>query len=437
MRHAEALFLVDHDQPEPLELDRLRQDRVRADDQVDRAVGQPFARRLGLRRADQPRQPPDLDREAFEARDEIVVMLAREQRGRADDRDLLARHRGGERGAQRDLGLAEPDIADHQPVHRLARREIAEHVVDRAVLVVGFLVREAVDERGIAALVGLDHVAGMERAFGGGRDQLAGDLADALLHAALAPLPRLAAEPVERAAFFRPVAAQDFEILDRNVELVAAGIGQRDAIVRRLLHRDLGQPLVAPDAVIGVDDEIAGRQRRELGEEGVGRFLAPVAPHQPVAEHVLLGQQRDARRGEAVVERQDGQRDAAIRRAECFLPGIDQHRAGQIVIAQQPGEPLARSGGVAREDRFLLVLAQLVEVFDHRFVDIDAARSLRRKVARTVDVEVDHGRAFGFVERRRQMRLGRRQLAPPIRRRSDRARWPGAGGTSPDRPTAP
>ena len=50
-------------------------------------------------------------------------MLAREQRGRHDDRDLLAVDRGDEGGAQRDFGLAEADIAADEPVHRPAARQ--------------------------------------------------------------------------------------------------------------------------------------------------------------------------------------------------------------------------------------------------------------------------------------------------------------------------
>ena len=60
-----------------------------------------------------------------------------------------------------------------------------------------------------------------------------------------------------------------------------------------LLHRDLGQPLVAADAVIGMDDEIARGERRQLGEEGVGVLAALAAADQAVAEHVLLGEQGD------------------------------------------------------------------------------------------------------------------------------------------------
>ena len=64
--------------------------------------------------------------------DEILGVLAREQRRRHDDRGLLAVDRGGEGRAQRDLGLAEADVAADQPVHRPARREIVERRLDRA-----------------------------------------------------------------------------------------------------------------------------------------------------------------------------------------------------------------------------------------------------------------------------------------------------------------
>ena len=111
-------------------------------------VGEALPGRLRLGGGDEARQAADLDREALEALAEVVVMLAGEQGGRRDHRDLHARHRGDEGGAQRDLGLAEADIAADQPVHRLAGGEIVEHVGDRAVLVVGLLIGEAVDEGG-------------------------------------------------------------------------------------------------------------------------------------------------------------------------------------------------------------------------------------------------------------------------------------------------
>ena len=81
--------------------------------------------------------------------------------------------------------------------------------------------------------------------------------------------------------------------------------------MRRPLDRDLGQPLVAADAVIGVDDEVARGERGELGEEGVGALAALAAADEAVAEHVLLGEQGDVAAGEAVIELDDGERDGA------------------------------------------------------------------------------------------------------------------------------
>ncbi len=133
----------------------------------------------------------------------FAIMLAREQGGRATSATCMPGHRRDEGGAQRDLGLAEADVAADQPVHRLARREVAEHVLDRAVLVVGLLVGEAVDELRDRLVSGSAIDAGAGGAQRGGLDQLAGDLADPLLHPRLAPLPGFAAEPVERDAFAR------------------------------------------------------------------------------------------------------------------------------------------------------------------------------------------------------------------------------------------
>ena len=238
VRHPEMLLLVDNHEAQLLELDRFRQQCVGADDDVDNAVFDALAGALGFGRRDQPRQSPDFDREALKARDEGRIMLAREQGGRADQRDLVSGHRGDERGAQRDLGLAEADIAAHQPVHRLAAGQILEHLADRAILVLGFLIGEAVDELRIGR-IGFEQSPGAGRADRGGLDQHAGNLADALLHPALAPLPCFAAEAVEHGALaVAAIAGKHVDILDRDVELVAAGIAERDAIMRRLADHD-------------------------------------------------------------------------------------------------------------------------------------------------------------------------------------------------------
>ena len=239
----EMLLLVDDHQTEPLEVNRLGQQRMGADDNVDLSVLDAFAGLFGLGRGHEARQPPDVDRETLQALDEVGVMLAREQSRRAHQSDLLTRHRHHERGAKRDLGLAEADVAAHQPVHRLARLEVFEDVLDRSVLVVGLLIGEAVDELRIAR-IGLGDDAGPGRAQRRGLDELARDLADPLLHPRLAPLPRLAAEAVEgHALAVAAVARQELDILDRQIELVAARIFDRDAIVGRACRPGSGSGL--------------------------------------------------------------------------------------------------------------------------------------------------------------------------------------------------
>ena len=105
--------------------------------------------------------------------------------------------------------------------------------------------------------------------------------------------------------------------------------------------------------MIGVDDEIAGRECRQFREEGI-RALAPLlAPHQPVAEHVLLGEHRDLGRGEAMIERQDKQGGIGFR-PDRFLPCVGLLDAFQPVIGEQPGQPLPRAATVARQDYLVL-----------------------------------------------------------------------------------
>ena len=93
----------------------------------------------------------DSDGQALEALGEGLEVLAREQRGRHHDGHLETVHRGDVGGAQRDLRLAEADVAAHEPVHRAAGVEIGEHRLDRSILVLGLLVGEARDELVVGA----------------------------------------------------------------------------------------------------------------------------------------------------------------------------------------------------------------------------------------------------------------------------------------------
>ena len=147
--NAEPLFLIHHDQPEPLKLHRLGEERMGADNNVDCPGSHLLSYRLGFVRGHQPRQTANPDRKPLKPLNETVIMLTREEGRWTDERDLHPRHRGDKSRAQGNLGLAESNIPHDQPVHRFPGREIANNVADRAVLIVGFLIGEAVDELGV------------------------------------------------------------------------------------------------------------------------------------------------------------------------------------------------------------------------------------------------------------------------------------------------
>ena len=65
------------------------------------------------------------------------------KRGRHHDGDLLAVHGRDEGRAQRHFGLAETDIAANETIHRASGLEIADHGVDRSLLIVGLLIGKA------------------------------------------------------------------------------------------------------------------------------------------------------------------------------------------------------------------------------------------------------------------------------------------------------
>ena len=210
---------------------------------------------------DQPRGLRDVDRETPEPLGKRLGVLARQQRGRHHDRDLLAVERRGKRRAQRHLGLAEADVAADQPVHRAAELEILQRRVDRAELVLGFLIGEARAELVIDVRLHREFRRLVQHALGGDLDQLARDLADAVLELRLAGLPAAAAEPVELdIGLLRAVARQQLDILDRQEQLGLAGIMQFETVMRRAGDVQRLQADEAADAVLDMDDEIARRR---------------------------------------------------------------------------------------------------------------------------------------------------------------------------------
>ena len=151
---AEPLLLVDDHQAEVLELDLRRQQPVGADHDVDLAVGQALDRRPGLGVGLEPAERGDVDREPGVPVGEGGVVLLDQQRGRHQDRHLLAVLHRLERRPHRDLGLAVADVAADQPVHRDDLLHVPLDLVDRGQLVGGLDEAEGVLELALPGGVG-------------------------------------------------------------------------------------------------------------------------------------------------------------------------------------------------------------------------------------------------------------------------------------------
>src|SRR3954466_4763369 len=142
MADPKVLFLVDDQQAEVPEFDRLAKQRVSADHDVDRAIAQALLHFCQLLRRDKAGSLCDLDRKAPKTLGKRFGVLTSQQRRRHHDRDLLAVERDRESSPQRHLGLAEANIAADEPIHRPTSLKVFERGIDRAKLIFGFVVRK-------------------------------------------------------------------------------------------------------------------------------------------------------------------------------------------------------------------------------------------------------------------------------------------------------
>jgi hypothetical protein len=118
MRHAEALLLVDHDQPEVGELHILANQPVRADQDVDLAGAEALHRLLLLLRGFEAADRLDVERVVRHPLLERAVMLLGEHGGWHEDRDLLTEFDGLECGAHRQFRFAVTHVAAEEAIHR-------------------------------------------------------------------------------------------------------------------------------------------------------------------------------------------------------------------------------------------------------------------------------------------------------------------------------
>ena len=257
VRDAEALLFIHDEQPEVGEDDILLEQPVGADDDVDLAGGNLFEHARLLFRGDEAAEHDDAHGERRVPLGERGVVLLCEQRRRDEHRDLLPVEHRLEGRSDRDLGLAETDVAADQPVHRDRLLHVRLDVVDRGELILRFDVRERVFQLALPRLVGREGEAFRRRARGVQLDELAGHIAHRLAHFGLLAVPVAGAEAVELRSFAADVLRHRVDLIGGNEELVPLSVFEREVVVDRSGDLTRFHPAVTADTVHDVDDEVA------------------------------------------------------------------------------------------------------------------------------------------------------------------------------------
>ncbi len=285
--------------------------------------------------------------------------------------------------------------------------------VDGADLVLGLVIGEFGAEFLVKPLGRRQFRRRMQHAGGGDFYQPLRHLADAQFQAGFPLAPGGMAEPVERNfRVFRAIARQKLDILDRQEKLVAAGIMQLQAIVRRARRLDMFQADETADAVIDMDDKVARRKRRDLGEEIFGPFPAPALGRETVAENILLADDREIAGDKAGLQPDHGESDAGVAQAHGVAERGNELLLFQPMFGENRAEALARAVGPAGDDDFLALALQGADMVDRRLKDIGVfVIALWREIApRRAAAVDDFDRALGRRERRetRRRSLGQR-----------------------------
>ena len=362
--------------PRFLNSDRRRQQLVGADHDVDGAVGQALGRGIDLLGRAKAAHLGHLDRPLAEAVHQGLVVLLGQQRGRRQKGNLLAARDGDKGGAQRDLGLAETDVAAHQPVHRLRRDHVLDHRVDRSLLVGRLLEAEIVGEHLVVLRRKAEGMAFARSAARVDVEQLGGRIAHLLGGAALGLFPLARAQLVQRRLVGADagVAADQVQLRHRHVQRGLVGVLEVQELLQQrlafgidaLAQVHVGQAAVAADAVRAVHHRVADVELRQVLDQRLDvadRFLLPVAPAGGGrgGEQLRLGDEVDAGFMPDEAGRDGGGGDADLFVVCGFEFGQRiEGRRGDAAGAQKVQQALAPAVAFGQHQHAVLCVAQVV-----------------------------------------------------------------------------
>ena len=192
----------------------------------------------------------------------------------------------------------------------------------------------------------------------------------------------------------------------------------------------------APDAVIHMDDEIACAQRARLQQEILCALGFAALVDEPIAQNVLLADDGEARRLEALLQPHHRQRRDALGQAQRVGERVDALALLQTMFAQHRGQALARTIRPASDDHPLAALFELAHMGDGGLENILCfVRALGRETAARNGAAINDEPLRGRRQRKRRdarQRCGVQLLAPLLRRHVEGVRRQrlvgGAGG---------
>ena len=202
--------------------------------------------------------------------------------------------------------------------------------------------------------------------------------------------------------------------------------------MRRAERGDRLEAVEAADAVVGMHDEVADAEARGLGQDIGGAPGVPARAHEPVAEDVLLADDGEIRRLEALLEAQHG--EAPPYRPAAPAPPGSSPPCGVLRRSCSPSSDASRSRAPAVQaatiTRLLLAL-QAPHMADDGIEHVDARRGpLGGEVrpARPPNERTLRARVRRLLERRRcGARRGPASASRPTPRASGTCAFGGTG----------
>ena len=320
------MFFVDHDEAEARKGHLVAQKLVRADHDVDRALGNAFERaRRFLSRAE-ARKFRDANGPGREAVLEGLGVLFGQKSRRTENRHLFAAHHGHEGGAKGHFGFAKAHVAADETVHGTARRHVFEDGLDSRRLIGRFVKGETFGKRFV---VGGRHLEGKARAALPHRvemKKLRRRVADLFRGLFLRFFPVAAPERMQGGVLrIGPaVSGDEVQIRNGNEELRVVLVFETKEFGFAFVRRHLLETEIAPDPVLEVHDRIAHLEFRDVANEhfDVRRLRAAAKPRAAGTRRIefRFGEKRDLRvlHARPLIERARGKAHGNVGREKVF-----------------------------------------------------------------------------------------------------------------------